>query len=91
MTKETHDYIEASEINENIKPILEKAYTSTGSEIRYWLEQLPMSLNSDYDLEVHEIIKELEASARNNDEYTFNCYVERLLEHYENNQDDYEI
>lgn len=91
MTKETHDYIEESEINENIKPILEKAYTSTGSEIRYWLEQLPMSMNSDYDVKVHEIIKELEAYARTKDEDAFKYQVNRLLEHYEANQGDYEI
>lgn len=91
MSKETHDYIEASEINENIKPILYKAFISTGSEIRYWLEQLPMSMNSDYDVEVHEIIKELEAYARNQDEDAFKYQVNRLLEHYEANQDDYEI
>lgn len=91
MTKETHDYIEESEINENIKPILEKAYTSTESEIRYWLEQLPMSMNSDYDVEVHEIIKELEAYARTKDEDAFKYQVNRLLKHYEANQGDYEI
>ncbi len=59
------------------------------SRCSYWLEQLPMMKDADFDPEVHEYIKHLQDSL-NNKEF-FDRVVEYLVDYYYVNQEYYDF
>lgn len=78
-----------NKIKESIIYDLEKAYSSNGQAISYWLEKLPMI--EDYDEEVHNYISILEQDIRNQDREYFDFNIEELVDFYYINQEDYDF
>ena len=74
------------EIREKINYVLSSAWESR-HPIR--LEQLPYSVNSDYDTDIHTYINLLRSAIRRNDKESFNLTIDELIEHYYINQENY--
>lgn len=76
------------EIIQSVNYYLESAWVNKNEAV-YYLMQLPMKKEADYDIEVHEYIKNLKNSTNNRTYYEMNIYG--LIEHYYINQENYDF
>ena len=76
------------EIKQSINYFVDSAI-SNKNEARYYLEQLPVDNDADYDGTVQDFIQQLKNSI--NDADCYNFIVDDLVEHYFTNQESYDF